>query len=110
MGTKLKPILFAGDVLDTIRAFPASVRRAAGFQLEKVQRGLPPDDWKPMPTVGSGVNEIRIRDATGAFRVIYVAKLEAAVCVLHAFQKKTGKTAKLDLELARHRLRELLQR
>lgn len=69
----MKPITFAGNSLDAIRAFPQPVRRAAGFQLEKVQRGLPPDDWKPMPMIGPGVGEIRIRDVAGAFRVIDVA-------------------------------------
>ncbi|OBS10960.1 hypothetical protein Thpro_020676 [Acidihalobacter prosperus] len=62
-----------------------------------------------MPTVGKGVREIRVRDATGAFRVIYVAKLAEAVYVLHCFQKKTQKTAKSDLELAGQRYRDLLK-
>ena len=67
-----------------------------------------PDDWKPMPTIGQGVQEIRIRDVTGAFRVVYVAKLASAVYVLHCFQKKTQRTSKPDLELAERRYRELL--
>jgi phage-related protein len=65
-----------------------------------VQQGLEPSDWKPMPTVGSGVREIRIRDETGAFRVMYVTKLDDVVYVLHAFQKKTQQTARRDLDLA----------
>src|SRR3546814_14308378 len=76
----------------------------AGWQLELVQRGDDPDDWKPMKTVGQGVREIRIREALGAFRVIYLATLEDRVLVLHAFQKKTQATAKNDLELAAQRL------
>jgi phage-related protein len=56
-----------------------------------------------MPTVGSGAYEIRVRDSSGAFRTIYVAKFEAAVYVLHAFQKKTQQTAKSDIELAKVR-------
>jgi phage-related protein len=60
-----------------------------------------------MPSVGRGVQEIRIRDAAGAFRVIYVAKFSDAVYVLHCFQKKTQKTSKADLDLAEKRYRDL---
>ncbi|OGA42400.1 MAG: hypothetical protein A3G24_22140, partial [Betaproteobacteria bacterium RIFCSPLOWO2_12_FULL_62_13] len=80
----------------------------AGYQLEKVQAGREPADWKPMPSIGVGVNEIRVREG-GAFRVIYVAKFSEAVYVLHAFQKKSRKTAKPDIELARKRFRTLIQ-
>jgi phage-related protein len=69
--------------------------------------GLDPSDWKPMPTIGAGVREIRIRDATGAYRVIYTATFSDAIHVLHAFEKKTQKTARRDLELAMGRLRQI---
>jgi phage-related protein len=75
-------------------------------ELRAVQRGLEPDDWKPMVTIGSGVREIRIRDASGAFRIVYLATLPDLVLVLHAFQKKTQQTAQRDIELAVRRLRE----
>lgn len=68
-----------------------------------------PDDFKSMSSIGPGVQEIRVRDAGGAFRVIYVARFEEAIYVLHAFQKKTQKTASLDIELARQRYRALLE-
>ena len=103
----MKPIEFAGDSLTRLREFPASARRSAGYQLDRVQRGLDPDDWKPMKAVGIGVREIRIRDRSGAFRVIYLAVLPDRVVVLHAFQKKTQATAKRDIDLAARRLREL---
>lgn len=80
-----------------------------GHQLDQVQNGQEPDNWKPMRTVGKGVKKIRIRDAAGAFRVIYVAKLADAVYVLHCFQKKTEKTSKADLDLAEKRYRDLLK-
>lgn len=82
--------------------------REAGYQLERVQAGKEPADSKPMPSVGLGVNEIRVR-ADGAFRVIYIAKFPEAVYVLHAFEKKSRKTAKQDVELARKRFRTLVQ-
>ena len=86
-----------------------TARREAGFQLNQVQNGYEPDDWKPMNSVGMGVKEIRIRDAAGAFRVIYVAKFAEAVYVLHCFQKKTAKTSKADVELATGRYRDLVK-
>lgn len=104
-----KPIRFHGSALQDLRSFPDSARQAAGFQLDRVQKGLDPDDWKPMQTLGKGVREIRIRDQDGAFRVIYVAKLADAVHVLHCFQKKSRATAKGDIEVASARYRRLLQ-
>lgn len=106
--TDIKPVEFRGGSLDDLRAFPLAAKREAGHQLDQVQNGLEPDDWKPMNTVGQGVKEIRIRDAAGAFRVIYAAKFADAVFVLHCFQKKTEKTSKADLDLAAKRYRDLL--
>jgi phage-related protein len=107
--TDPKPVEFLDSALDDLRAFPLGARREAGHQIDQVQRGLEPDDWKPMNTVGQGVREIRIRDAAGAFRVIYVAKFADAIYVLHCFQKKTQKTSKTDLDLAAKRYRDLLK-
>jgi phage-related protein len=106
----VKPIAFLGGSLDDLRGFPADARREAGYQLDRVQRGLNPDDWRPMPSIGAGVREIRVRDAASAFRVIYVATFADVVYVLHAFQKKTRQTAKRDVDLAASRLREQIAR
>jgi phage-related protein len=106
--SNFKPVIFIGSAQDDLRAFPASARREAGFQLDQVQHGMDADDWKPMAAIGSGVREIRIRDVTGAFRVLYVAKFADAVYVLHCFQKKTEKTSKPDLDLAGKRYRDLI--
>jgi phage-related protein len=105
----LKPIEFRGSALDELRAFPQAARREAGYQLNRVQHGREPDDWKPMNTVGRGVREIRIRNAAGAFRMLYVAQFDDAIYVLHCFQKKTQKTSKADLNLAALRYRDLLK-
>jgi phage-related protein len=75
--------------LDDLRDFRKSAVREAGYQLDKVQHGLPPDNAKAMPSIGAGVVEIRIWDEAGTFRVVYVAKLADAVHVLHCSQKKT---------------------
>ena len=102
----MKPLRFVGSSLDDLRSFPAEARRQAGFELYAIQRGLDPSDWKPMKTVGSGVREIRIR-VLGEWCVLYVAKFADAVYVLHAFQKKTQKTRRNDLEIARRRYKQL---
>jgi phage-related protein len=102
-----KPLCFLGDALKQIREFPEAARKEAGVELHKIQLGLEPNDWKPMTSVGPGVREIRIRDEAGAFRVLYVAKIESAIYVLHAFQKKTQQTAQRDLDLAASRLKEI---
>lgn len=104
-----KPAEFLGDSLEALRAFPEAARHEAGFQLDKVQHGEEPDDWKPMATIGTGVKEIRIRDAAGAFRVIYLAQLADAVYVLHCFQKKTQETSPRDIKLARKRYKDLMK-
>jgi len=98
-----------GASLKTVREFPALAKREAGLQLDRVQRGLDPTDWKPMKSVGQGVREIRIQHE-GQYRVIYVASFEKGVYVLHAFQKKTRKTSKQDLDTAKRALKEVLER
>lgn len=105
----MKPVRFLGDALKCLRDFPEDARQDAGYQLDKVQRGEQPDDFKPMPTIGKGVEEIRVRDDSGAYRVVYTARLAAAVYVLHAFQKKTQTTSKHDIEVAKARYSELMK-
>jgi len=105
----VKVLKFLGSALEDLRAFPEPARREAGYQLDKVQNGQAPSDWKPMATVGKGVQEIRIRDEAGVFRVIYVARFADAVYVLHCFQKKTQKTRKADLDIAAKRYADLVK-
>ena len=98
----MKPLSFVGSSLDDLRAFPAAVRHAIGVELMRVQFGGVPTGFKPLKKVGSGAYEIRVH-LDGAWRVIYVAKFEKAIYVLHAFQKKTQRTAQSDIELAAKR-------
>lgn len=102
----MKPLEFVSSSLDDLREFPEEARRAAGFELGFVQRGLAPSDWKPMNEVGAGVREIRIH-VLGEWRVLYVAKFTKAVYVLHVFQKKTQRARREDIELARKRYRQI---
>jgi phage-related protein len=105
----MKPIEFLGNSLSSLRDFPSNARQDAGRQLDKVQRGQLPDDFKPMPSIGKGVEEIRIWDDVGTFRVIYTARLSDAVYVLHAFQKKTQATSKRDIEIAKKRFAQIVR-
>ena len=102
-----RPLIWLSSARKDVRAFPVSARRRAGHELDLLQQGLEPTDWKPMPTVGDGVYELRIR-AEGAFRVFYVTKRAEGIIVLHAFQKKTQQTAQLDVDLAAKRYRQYL--
>lgn len=88
--------------------FSEDARRVAGYELRKVQRGDEPDDWKPFDDVGAGTKEIRIKQTDGTFRVMYVAKFEEAIYVLHCFKKKTQKTSKKDKDLAEQRYKEMM--
>lgn len=109
MVERRRAVAFRGRALDDLRAFPIEARRAAGHQIDRVQRGRDPDDWKPMQSIGAGTREIRIREADGAFRVIYVAKFGDAVFVLHCFRKATRRTTQSDIVLAKRRYAELLK-
>lgn len=103
----MKGLASLGTSWSDLMDFPETARRKAGFQLDKVQRGLEPEDWKPMPSIGAGVREIRVQETSGAFRLIYVAAFAVAVFVLHVFQKKTQRTSLRDLGLAASRYKEL---
>jgi len=105
----MKPVRFLGDSLKRLREFPEVAKQDTGYQLDKVQKGQQPDDFKPMPSIGKGVEEIRVRDETGIYRTIYSARLTDAVYVLHVFQKKTQATSKSDIDIAKERYTELMR-
>lgn len=101
-----KELHFIGSALDDLRDFPMEAKREAGFELDLVQRGYMPSDFKPMLNIGAGAYEIRIHKL-GEWRVIYVAKFSSGIYVLHAFQKKTGKTTIADIEKAKSRYKQI---
>jgi phage-related protein len=105
----MEPVRFLGDSLKCLREFPDDAKQDAGYQLDLIQRGGQADDFKPMASIGKGVEEIRIRDDSGAYRVVYTARLAEAVYVLHCFQKKTQATSKRDIDVARERFAELIR-
>ena len=103
----MRPAHFMGTAREDLAAFPETARRRAGYELFMVQVGREPADFKPLPSVGRGAYEIRVRDDAGAFRVIYVARFEDAVYVLHAFQKGTRRTSQADIDLAAARYKSI---
>ncbi|NBP03475.1 MAG: type II toxin-antitoxin system RelE/ParE family toxin [Proteobacteria bacterium] len=105
----MKNLRFLGDSLNCLREFGVNAKQDAGFQLDKVQRGENPDDYKPMPSIGKGVEEIRVWDESGTYRIIYTARLADVIYVLHAFKKKTQATPKRDIDLAKARFDELMR-
>lgn len=106
--SSLKPIAWLGDSLARLRAAPADIRSDAGYQVDLVQRGETPADFKPMSDVHSGVMEIRLH-GDNEFRVFYVARFEEAVYVPHCFVKKTQATRKADIDLGRQRYATLIE-
>lgn len=105
-----KPLEFLGSSLKDLKAFSPLARREAGYQLDLVQDGLEPADWKPFKSVGAGVREIRVAEQDGAFRVMYVATFPEAVYVLHCFVKKTQQTELKDVRVAKKRFDDLARR
>jgi len=103
----MKKLRFVGDSIKRLRLFPEAVRKDVGYQLERVQFGEEPEDVKYLVGIGSGIQEIRSRDESGAFRVVYIARFAEAIYVLHAFQKKSEATQKRELELVRQRIEQL---
>lgn len=104
---RMKAVRFVGTARNDLAAFPEAARRRAGYELFMLQVGREPASFKPLANIGPGVSEIRVRDETGAFRVIYAARFERAIYVLHAFQKKTRKAPQADIVLATKRYREI---
>lgn len=104
-----KPLCWIGSSLADVRQFPEVACRRAGYELRRVQAGLSPSDFKPMKSVGPGVHEIRIHTEL-EHRILYVARFNKAIYVLHAFEKKSRQTPLRDLEIARRRLTEIYQR
>lgn len=102
-----KEIRWVGSSYHDLLNFPDEPRKDAGFQLGRVQAGLEPEDWKPFSEVGAGVKEIRIKDSSGTYRIMYLAKFEEAVYVLHCFQKKSEATTRQDKEIAEMRYKSV---
>jgi len=102
-----KNVFWCGDSLESLRSCEPDVRAKIGFQLSMVQSGLDPSNWKPMDNIASGVREIRFIGPQN-YRLIYVAKFENKIYVLHLFEKKTQKTPKSVIDIVRARYQKIL--
>ena len=105
----MKSVYFVGSSRDDLRELPEDARETAGYQLFKVQQGKEPDDWKPTSMVGTGVREIRVWEESGTYRILYVARFEEALYVLHVFEKRSQKTPQRDIQLAKERYADLVR-
>ncbi|MDT8403259.1 type II toxin-antitoxin system RelE/ParE family toxin [Sulfuriflexus sp.] len=105
----MRKLLFEGDTLALIRQLPDDARHRAGYEIDRVQRDREPENWKPFPAIGQGAREIRIQ-VSRQYRIIYIAKFADTVHVLHVFAKKSQKTRKSDIEIAKNRLKEVIRR
>ena len=104
--TNIKPITWLGTSREDVKTFPEKVRQIVGAELMAVQSGYDPSDWKPMNNIGQGVREIRVQ-FEGQYRVIYITKFRESIYILHAFRKKTQRTSRQDIDLARNRLKQI---
>lgn len=103
----MKPLVWVGSSRRDVKEFSRAARREAGYQLERLQAGAPPGDWKPIAAVGPGVEEIRIH-AGIKYRIMYIARFKEAVYVLHCFAKKLRKTPLREIAAAQARLKQVI--
>ncbi len=103
-----KSVIWVGDSKEVIRNFPKNIREDFGFALWQLQQGNIPVSSRPMPSIGRAVFELKSQDKSGWYRAIYMTKVKDKVFILHCFMKKSGKTAKNDLELAKQRYKAVI--
>ena len=108
MMSRRKSIRWLGSSFRDLGRLPQKAREEIGDQLRNVQIGLQPVNWKPVKTIGTGVQEIRVRVSRSIFRLVYLAKFSDYICVLHVFQKKSQQTARRDIAIARRRFQALV--
>jgi phage-related protein/predicted XRE-type DNA-binding protein len=103
-------IAWEGDSREVIRSFPEEIRAELGIELQLLQWGDEPRSYRPMPSIGSGVYELRQQDERSWYRIVYLARIDDVIHVLHCFEKKSAKTPRSDVRLARARLKMVQQR
>ncbi len=102
--------MWEGDSLEVIRRFPGPVRQDLGAEIRRLQTGGRPLNSRLMPSSGARVYELREQDERAWYRVIYLAKIRNRIHILHCFEKKSAKTGKTDLAVAKARLKRVLAR
>jgi phage-related protein len=106
MKVDLRPIYWLGDSQSVVRSWSNSTKRQTGAELFRLQLGSDPIHWRAMKSVGRGVREIKIAE-DGQYRVLYLTRRLDEIVVLHAFEKKTRRTSKSDIDLGKQRLKSL---
>jgi len=104
----MKKIVFEGDTLMRLRSFPEAAKQRAAYEIDRVLSDKEPESWESFPNVGQGVRGIRIQ-VNGHYRVLYIDKVDNRVHVLHAYEKKSQKTRQTDIDLAKPRLKSVLE-
>jgi phage-related protein len=102
---KLASIVWEGDSREVLQAFPEAVTENFGFELWQLQQGERPRDYRPLPSIGPGVFELRDQDERTWYRVVYLSRIEDVIYVLHCFEKKSREMPKKDFEKAKQRLK-----
>ena len=105
----MRTVVFEGNTLEIIRQLPDDARQRTGYEIDRVQRDIEPENWKPFSAVGQGVREIRVQVGK-QYRIMYIAKFENKIHILHVFEKKTQKTRSSDIQIAKNRLKAVNRR
>lgn len=103
-------VAWEGDSRDVLQEFPNGVRQNFGFELWQLQQGERPKHCRPLPSVGTGVFELRDQDERAWYRVIYLSRIKDVIYVLHCFEKKSRAMPRGDFEKARQRLKAVKAR
>jgi phage-related protein len=107
---KYATVMWEGDSREVLSDFPETVREDLGFQLWQLQQGERPSNYRPLPSVGTGVFELREQDERAWYRVVYLSRIDDVIYVLHCFEKKSREMPKKDFEKARRRLKQVRAR
>jgi phage-related protein len=103
-------VAWEGDSREILQSFPEDVRQNFGFGLWQLQQGDRPSDYRPLPSNGPGVFELRDQDERAWYRVVYLSRIDDVIYVLHCFEKKSCEMPRKDFEKAKHRLKAVRAR
>jgi phage-related protein len=102
---KYATVAWEGDSREVLSAFPEGVKQNLGFELWRLQQGIRPGDYRPLPSIGTGVFELRDQDERAWYRVVYLSRITDVIYVLHCFEKKSREMPRKDFEKAKQRLK-----
>lgn len=109
-GPKCATVFWEGDSREVLQSFPEAARQNLGFQLWQLQQGERPGDYRPLPSIGTGVFELRDQDEKAWYRVVYLSRINDVIHVLHCFEKKSREMPGKDFQKAKHRLKAVKAR